>query len=1278
MRRKMKILKIVLLFSLLINMFPSINVSVFADETQDVPTNLRVEALDPNVPAIGYNGSAGYYIDLNCNVTSPPDTVQTYLNFYIDEASKPYISSTSTRILKNKNVPYDANGFRMDQLKNGTIYYIDATAYHTYDANGVTYTTVESASSNTIKVLTDIKLDAYSYGTGQIELEWDDVWDLTNRINYELYISEDSNFTNTQPIYIDSSQIGQNDPVTVNEAAKKLDYIYTVQDIGSVYYVKIVPSITDTSTYMNASSDVAAASSYIIVKPTKVSDMASGSIWDLVWSPVETGLSDPSIKTTYWVYKGIYGSSFLPEYLATANNTNFNVVIPNDGNQYYFIIIAQVEKDGVDLFPNIKIQSDKVLLQEQGVNSTPSAVEFVNNFERVAGNTIIDFNTELTNTSATILWSAPTNGDGQVDAATYYDMWLITNSNQIDNPPSSTQILSSYQPASNNQVLDGTTIVGYKYTLQNLAPNSTYYVKMVAKKIFMDYVNNSLQSTTYTSWPALKVFITKGTIISSQPYVPAKPPFGIHKLADGTSDVTTTQAVIILKNLWYEKYNTVTQEWEYIKTEKYFASDIPDYNPSQLDLDGIIYRKVEYDPGIVINVGCIEYSNNMDYNNLLSLPANKITNFPVQANDPNEIAAYNPDGLPHNILIPVIGLSPNTSYIIWLTATDTSTNTSSNPSDPIIITTKPQNTTTVEKPTVPTFNYSDSGDNYIDIGWDVRNNYNYNIKYSTEDDPNDPNTVNTTATSDQVSNAGYYRINGLTPNTTYYFCIQAEVMVNGVASNPSNWSDSYAVQTLDITLPVPQGFGIKDDPNAVTTNSIEYEWLQDLSYDYTLEIATDSGFNDSNTYNSLQVDDYIVTSLTPNTTYYARLYSVDPNTGIKSDPSIVVSCMTKTSNDEYNLAQPIGDVIAGDIVVKGSTITNNTWNAAVTNVNADRLVEKMFSDNPLDYVIDLETPPSKASKLNILISNKVFNALNTLKENLILKTKDEEFIFRPNIFDRSTVDESDFNYDIEIDSVAMKNVPASNNITFKSDESVLSIQALDDSNSILSNITQLNIPLKINYFFDTPDFYTEGKTAGLIYDAKQNVWNKLLTTCTTNDGGNSSYLTFETNKVGSYLVGEEEDSSFDDVYYTQYETAINDVKSKYDIQGTSDNLFEPDQDLTIGDAVKFAFTFLGYNANSDYLQDAVNAGLIDNTLAQDPTVNCTYGDALNMVLRIYELKAKLNFNSDSERSTFIQDNSLEVSRDNAAPLTSGDIIQRGEFIYLIDQILIALGEITQG
>lgn len=616
MKRFYRVLVLTILISLIVQNMTGICVFAYTDLPQMPPTQLRVESELEGEPAIGYNEFDKYYIDLKWNVEyTDTQIVGKYLNLYLQEVPKSYKPSTS-RILKERDISGSFSSYRLKELNSGTIYYLDMTAYHTHSNESTVYSSPESVSSNKVKVLTDMGINAYSYGTNQIKIEWDDVWDTSGRIDYKLYISENGSFTNTQPIYIGDPQIGDGKAVTVNETSGKLEYIHTVRDAGRVYYIRIEPDLGDDEIKRTQYSETVTACSYILVKTSKVSTTESGIIWKLEWSPVVTGLSDSSIKVAYHIYRGVIGSNDLAQYMAAVDGTNFFVTLPPGGDQYYFVIRAIVTKDGEGVYDGIRIESDRIVVGEQEAASRPTAPEIVNLFEKVAGDTIISYDKELSSNSATVLWRVPLNGDGNIDSDISYDIWLVTDPDMLDNPPEDEKIESDFKVGSENYIINGNTLIGYKYKVKGLTPNSTYYFKIVAKKMFIEYVDDILQNVTYNSDAALKVIITPTDGPIDQPVVPERPPLKLKESADKGVLITEDTVTIQLKNLWYEKYDFEANKWQYLRSEKLRESDVPPFDPDTTVVDDVYYRKVAYDSGITLDVGCIKYYEGMSYEEL--------------------------------------------------------------------------------------------------------------------------------------------------------------------------------------------------------------------------------------------------------------------------------------------------------------------------------------------------------------------------------------------------------------------------------------------------------------------------------------------------------------------------------------------------------------------------------------------------------------------------------------------------------------------------------------
>ncbi|MCX7746353.1 MAG: S-layer homology domain-containing protein [Clostridia bacterium] len=1250
-------------------------------------------AASPNDAPIGYNEFDGYYVHLKWNpVSYPGDSIANYINLYLQEINKPYKPSTPAT-LKERNLSGDTTEFKMKDLKSGTIYYMAGTAYHMHRDGDTTYSSAEAPPSNRLKVMTNIKINAYSYGTNQIKIEWDDVWNSGRRMDYKLFISENKTFSNTPPIYIGQAQIEPNGPVKVNEAAGKLEYVHNVNDPGRVYYIKIAPDIVEPELKRTPESETITVSSFILAKTTKMSTIESGTIWKLDWSPVVTGLGDTDIRVSYQIYKGSLETSDIPQYMAAVDDTNFFITVPTGDQSSYFIIRALVTKNGEEVYPGIKIESDKIIVKEQDLAYTPPVPELVDKFERAPGDAIISYNDQLKPNKATILWRAPKKSDGNIDLDTAYDIWLINDPNLIDQPPDNMKIASSLKMGDSNKVMDGMQLVGYKYEVPNLTANSTYYFKIVAKRTFLEYVNNKLINVTYTSQPAIRVIITPTEGPIDQPKVPARPPFKIKKGADGRELVTENSVTIQLKNKWYEKFNEDTGKWDYVKTERASISDVPDYDPVANPPDNLTYRMVQYDDGVTFDVGCIAYVDGMTYNDIRLLPANKVTNFPVTPNDLTEDRFLNPDNLRHNVDISLTNLNANTSYIIWVRAVRKSVNLISGPSDPIVITTGPVIPPVLEKPTVPSINYSMPGDVYVDLAWNYKTGYNYKIKYGTVENINSAEGQ-VDVKAQELLYSSFYKVKNLKAQTLYYFWIQAESVSQSGQTSQSAWSDSYSVKTLDNIPPVtPRGFGVSSSPGAITKNSITFEWLKESGMQYRIEIAGDINYKDAKSYNAGAVSEFKVEGLRSNYRYYARLYALDTAKNVESEPTQSVTVRTERSNDDYDADQDVEKVIEGDFIFKDPSVKNDIWNVKIIDVNADRFVEHVQNDHKLDYIVDISKPPAKASKINVMVSNRVFNALSVLKENLIISTGDQKYVVRPGTveIDKSKVPvkTDDFNLELSISTDAKAAQTKAKNMKFKTGISSVKMNALDGINPY--PVDELKRPLKVVVTYEDNNWYKEGITSGVVYDPALSKWNKTPTSGSYDVNKGKGNVSFETKKLGDMAVAESGSDFFDDIVGHWAENAINNVASIHELKSIKGRKFDPNNYASTGYAVKIMMDVLDYNYEEDYMITAAKSGIINFSNAEDPQSLCKRENAVAMVVRVYEIKSgneaipainkPANYIDMGQvsrelypRVKFAVENGL-VNGKTSSTLAPKEPVTRGEVMALLEKMLAYIGEI---
>lgn len=1277
-----------------------------ADPAQPAPEKLRVEALHNTPPGdvqppIGYNEFDGYYADLKSDALGLPNpnpgVTNIYLNYYLQEVNKPYkpvrpVTLKAGNITANLSSP---NTQRLGQLTSGTVYYAYSRAYYTYTSNTTTVTSGESAPSNTVKFMTDIALDAYSYGPNQIKISWDDVWNSGKRIDYKLYVSENSSFANTPPIYIGQAQIGQNGPVTVNEAAGKLEYIHTVRDPGRVYYIKIVPDINEEALKKSPESPTVIVSSFILAKTTKMSVTDFGAIWKLEWSRVIPGIGDTDVKVSYQIYKGGGSIGNIEQYMASVDDTVFFLTVPPDDVSSYYIIRAVVTRNGQDVYPGIRIQSEKIYIKESEIPATPGVPEIVDEF-RNAGSVVISYKDALKPDSATILWRAPKKGNGEVDTDVLYDIWLISDPNLLDEPPTSTLIASSIKMNESNFVMSGTTLLGYKYVLNGLVPNSTYYFRIVAKKSYIEFVDNVLQNVIKASLPAMKVVITPTRGPIDQPVVPGRPPLELGKTPAGLDAVTETTAVIKLQNKWYEQYMILESgkgAWVY-RTPGQLGADMVAAIENGA-ADPLQYRMVKYDDGVTIDVGCVKYTPDIDYSNLGQLPTNKMTGVPVTPNDPAEnvnAPGAIPDGLKHNINITVTNLEQNTTYVIWVRAARRSVDLISGPSDPIIITTIPHLGETLEKPTVPVFNYNEAGDDHVDLGWNVNTNYNYYLKYATTDNINSA-SASVKITPEELLLTSYYRVGGLKPNTLYYFWIQAEAF-NGAGDKAlSEWSDSLPVKTLsDMAPDTPKGFGVKSTEGAVTKNSITYEWLMEAGLQYILQLGNDIDYKDAVEYTITNAAEFKVENLRSNYRYFARLYAYDPVKKLRSEPTQSVVVRTERSNNDYDSDEDIENVISGDFIIIEKTAVNHVWKISILGVNADRFVEHVQTDSRLDYRIDLKSPPSGTERISLMISGKVFKALSQLGENLMVQSDRNTLVIRPGMLwdgkqpGKSALEDMVIGIGIILNATTAGTDMT--NLNFKTPVTALEVGAYE---GVLKPFTQLNKPLKVLYDYSSADWYRSGVTSGYVLPSDSTSWRKADTTGAFNPDTGKGLLSFETLLPGRVAVGEPGSDYFSDIQGSWARSSIANVASVHKLKAVTGKKFEPDKYITGGDAAKFMLDMLDYSYDNDFMTKAVKAGLISSADSQKPGTDYTREKLIAMAVRLYEIKTSGRATASGDDTGIYKDigqassallpqlrfaveNGMIISRfsDTLGPK---DPVTRAETMVLLEKVLKLAGEL---
>ncbi|MHB8064054.1 MAG: fibronectin type III domain-containing protein [Ruminiclostridium sp.] len=1331
-----RMLAAVLALTLFVTSYSTKGVSAADIPIQPAPSNLAITPLNPNTqPPIGYSasdgGESGYYADMGWEVANPNlqgiSFAGKYVNIYLEESARGYRAARTSVI---KDMPGDTTPIRMRNLKSGTVYKANAKAYYEY-TDGVTTNRIkspESASSNTVKFLTDINLQCLTMGTDKIKIIWDDVWNEGKRISYKLYISQNKDFTNTFPIYINEDQISEEGPVILNRTDGTLEYVHNVSDSGRVFYVKIVPEISDTEIIRSVESQSVLTSTYILVKTTRMSTTNDGSIiWRLDWSPVVTGISSSNIKVKYYINK--YNANNVPETMFVEDSTTTFITVPPNEPESSYMIRAEVTQNGLPYYPpNVTIISDKVTLKEDEVSSTPARPELVPEFKDLGGigDVIISYEDildadgnvvtkgELGKDTATVLWRVPHKGDGTIDANVLYDIWLIEDPNTIDTPAAETKIESAFIPKESNyvrDVKDNNNIIGYKYKLEGLLPNHTYYFKIVAKKVFTEEVDGIIQNIERISTPALKVIITLSGGAIDTPLLPSNPPLKIREEPNGKKVITATSVTIQTKNRWYEKFNSATGKWSYVKADKDSLTDTDElYNPIDIppDMPPIPpntdrYRRVSYQDGVSLYVGCVEYVEGID---ITKIDTYKLEKVPTLANDDSENPELNaPENSSsttggaitpskHNVVIPINELKPNTTYILWVRAArDGDPTLFSDVSNPLIFTTLPSPAQIVEKPVVPTFNYTFVADTYVDLGWNYKDGVTYYIKYGTVDDPSKAgNTVTVTTSQIKESGVDYLRIPGLKANTQYYFWIQAEAFSEDQSvSKKSDWSDSLPLRTLkDIPPATPRGFGVKNTADAVTKNSVTFEWIKEPNLEYILEVAGGVDYKDLTEYKAGAVSEFKVEGLKSNFRYFARLYAYDPAKKLTSLPTQSVSVRTLRSSDDYDSDQDVNNVISGEFIDKATTVVNGTWVIKIVGVNADRLIEVMNTDNKLDYTVDVSKPPSAAKYISIYVSKKVFDKLEQLKENIAFKTSTVAYNFKAGILSNYANTADTRKEQIYLFSITLSpQQPAANANELLLRQPLAEMGATLDTGASNIPISEFAKPLVVKYPYSLQKDYVEGKTSGYIYNTIISNWEKQTSSNQYDVDNNSGIISIQSQTPGLFGVADRTNNLFDDIYGHEYETSIINVALIHKLKSVTGRMFEPDKNVTIGEAIRLVFDTLDYSYGSEYMESAAKAGF--TKLNKYSGTVCTRQEAACLATVLYEKKSSTKAKGDTDsisnysdyakidkdilnKVTFAVENGF-VPNVSSSKLNPTEPVTRGELMYMLEKALALAGEL---
>lgn len=1193
------------------------------------------------------------------------------------------------------------------ELDHGTIYQFYGRSHYTYgDLDQYEFL---SGKSNTVKFLTNLEFGAELISSSnEIKIVWDDVWDTDGRIDYRILISDTSGFTQPPSIPdIIGANIGK-EGSRVTASNGKLEYIYTNALPGREYSIKIIPLVdADVAVIPEEELPVIKVKTEIILKAKKMGETSDNIRWMLFWDPIIKGaIGDATfIKVEYKLYR--YDQTGKETFFAliTDKDRYEMNISPGDVEKYKYKVEAVAYKQDGSSVPFYS--STQVALIEQ-IPENPAAPEFVSGFPN-ADPAPLYFDDLLTSNSATLLWLAPYTGNGRVDTDIYYDLYLVENTEDIKNLPLTKKIGSNVSMTQSNEVrdLDTGKLIGYKYTLTNLKPNAIYYCVMIAKKNYLTESSSGFMLTMpYLSDPSIKVIITRPDTDEDKPLAPPSPPF---RLAPGDS-VGKTEIRLQMEKSWLELYHPEMKKWLYVigENDPEAGSENSIYNQFNSftyeeylenaalpdgDENKKPERKVEYGAGFKVFIHCVEYDDalgivkslknrehiiysDLSQSYLLSLQKN-ISPVVVPNLQPDESQVF-----PLNIS----GLQPNTTYLLWITVKNNTEAMESEPSDPLLITTQPDLPPHIEIPVVPTDLKGIPADTYVDLIWSYKTGYRYNIAYGLEDDINKADS-NITVSADELKYQPMYRIGGLKADTVYHFWIRAIAPSETGGTAVSEWSNSILVKTEPYSPPPkPRGFGIKDVPDAITETSIFYEWIPDETVTFILEISETSDFKEVTEF-STDGYEYQVTGLKSNYRYFARLFSYNPDTGLRSEPSAVVMVVTRKGRGEYDADVPLEDIPVGDMVVISPIAENGIWNAKITGVNAHRLSEKIRTLGKGTFGIDMTKPPPDTKIIRLELDGEVLETLAGVSKSLVLKTSGFEIYILPGSF----LQDSYFRLKQQFGNISVRvdvRTPVSELVPETGRQYVLPVtetKVYAGYNEIYMPLGKFARPVRVLISMIPPVDAEVVKVR--YYDSAKGSWEGIENKLMPAEGKISAYLA----NSGAVAVTVPDADRYRNISDTELIYILQGILNLYEMPSLPVRDFKANEELTVYEGLCNILDIIPYDyGKDDVLEKALRAGIIipGENMGRDTPMR--RDEAIYAVMMVYRKKTGQDFDGFEKSSDMFSDfnNVREPYQKAVAFAIQNGIVRgynnkidperpvtRGELIIIIGRTLINIGEI---
>ncbi len=1196
------------------------------------------------------------------------------------------------------------------ELDHGTIYEFYGISHYTYGE--FEQYEFSSGKSNRVKFLTNLDFGAELIsGTNEIKIVWDDVWDTDGRIDYRILISDTSGFTQPPSIPdIIGSDIGKENS-RVTAASGKLEYIYANALPGREYSIKVIPLVNaDVSVIPEDELPILRVKTEIILKAKKMGETTDSVRWMLFWDPIIKGAigSTTFTKVEYKLYRYDRAGKETFFALITDKDRYEMNLTPSDVERYKYKVEAIAYKPDGSSVPFYS--TVQVALVEQ-IPENPAAPEFVSGFPGAAPAPLL-FDELLTDKSATLLWTVPYTGDGRVDTDIYYDLYLVESIEDMKTLPLTKRIGSNLSMTQINEVRDLETgrLIGYKHTLNNLKPNSIYYFVMIAKKNYLTESKEGgfMLSMPYLSEPGIKVIITRPDVETDKPLAPPSPPF---RLKPGSS-IDKSEITLQMEKSWTELYHLEMKKWLYVIREndqeaisenniynQYNSFTYDEYLENKNLPDGtegkMSERFVEYGDGYEVLIHCVEYDDalrivksikkrdnivygDLSQNYILSLEKN-IASVTV----PNiEL------GVDQTFSLPVNGLDPNTTYLIWITVKNRTGLLESDPSDPLIVTTLPDFPPLVEVPVVPSDLKGIPSDTYIDLFWSYKTEYSYNINYGTVDD------LEKTTDSISVSHADlkyqpWQRIGGLEADTIYYFWIQAVAPNDSGGTTVSDWSNSLVVKTEPYSPPPkPRGFGIKSSPDAVSETSIFYEWIPEETVTFILEISGTVDFKESEEF-SVDGFEYQVTGLKSNYRYFARLFSYSADTGLRSEPSTVIMVVTRKGRGEYDADVPLEEIPTGEMVKIDPLAENGIWSAKIKGVNAHRLSERIRQMGKGAFYIDMTKPPPDTKIIRLELDGEVLETLSGVNESLIMKTPGFEACILPGSF----LQDEYFKLKQQLGSISVR-VDVRTPVYELQPESSRQFALPVTETKVYAGFNESFMPLgefvrPIKVSLPLQNVSDIEKIQVRYYDSYKGKWGSIGNTWLSSEKIIAAYLT----SSGAVAVTEPHTNKYQNILNSELKIILQNILNLYEMPSLPVKDLNPNEELTLFEGICNIMDIIPYDyGQEDVLDKALRAGILISGNNMSRNLPMRRDEAIYAVMMVYRKKTGQNFaeyaDCDRSKNLFADFNNVKEPYQQAIAfaIQNGIVIgynnilepdrpiTRGELLTIIGRALTYIGE----